>query len=68
MSSAYIRHTAPPIGSQRFVLFQNAVSAPFAACFRLWGHFVLTDGSRLAGTDLSDAIVEASIREIMRMF
>ena len=59
MSSAYIRHTAPPIGSQRFVL---------AARFRLWGHFVLTDGSRLAGTDLSDAIVEASIREIMRMF
>jgi hypothetical protein len=68
--NSWVWHTfgTPPIGSQCSVLFWNAVSAPFAACFRLWGHFILMDGSRLAGIDLSDAIVEASIWEIMRMF
>jgi len=41
-------------------MFRPISECHFAACFHL--HFVLTHGSRLASTDLSDAIVEAGIK------
>ena len=61
MSSAHIRHTGLPIGSHRFVLFRNAGSIPFARHFNLWGHFVPTDDSQLAGIELGDAIRKVRI-------
>jgi hypothetical protein len=45
-------------------MFHPISECRFAACFRPWGHFVLTDGSRLVGTDLSDAIVHPFLTNI----